>query len=383
MLNEEATSCPTAENAPTDNIAAAAVPPTITPVNEPIKRDYTIDNYRGFVIFAVFIWCCMFLAMPGGFSWVKHTDSHGVDIGFGLMDYGIMMFTLAAGMIMNVVYEKKVAKGLQTPNKIRAEYARRGLAVMGVGGFNLAFLMIGNNAIDSPYGWEVFMDIGFASMMVAPFLGRKKWIRVLAGALFMIFFAIISEYVPVVHQTLYSGKLSYGGPFASFGLAGAILWITVLGDYFQTDKKKFLLGVLLIWLLAIPSIVISYSDCTGPVCNIAIEDMIAAQRTLAISFNNFTLGFILFGTAFALLTFMPIWGISALIKREIPFIATMGKNTIVFFFTYAIFTLPAAAIWNALGSKPALAIFLNALMVVAVTFPMAYLFKKKNIIIKA
>ncbi len=80
---------------------------------------------------------------------------------------------------------------------------------------------------------------------------------------------------------------------------------------------------------------------------------------------------------------MPIWGISALIKREIPFIATMGKNTIVFFFTYAIFTLPAAAIWNALGSKPALAIFLNALMVVAVTFPMAYLFKKKNIIIKA
>src|SRR5574344_2383413 len=102
--------------------------------------------------------------------------------------------------------------------------------------------------------------------------------------------------------------------------------------------------MLIIWILAIPSMVISYRDCTGAVSNVDINSLNFFGRAFCISFNHFTVGYLLFGAAFSLLTFLPIWGISALIKREIPIIATMGKNTIVFFFTFGIFNLPAAAI---------------------------------------
>ena len=208
--------------------------------------------------------------------------------------------------------------------------------------------------------------------------------RVVAGAAFLIVFALIAEFVAPVHQSLYqSTRLTYGGPFGAIGLTGILLWFTVLGDYFQTDKKKFVIGVLIMWILAIPSIVISYRDCTGVVSNLDIFSLSFMARTFCISFNHFTLGFLLFGGAFSLLTFLPFWGISALIKREIPLLATMGKNTIVFFFLFAIFTLPAAAIAGAFPDKQGLGAFLNALMVIAVCAPLSVLFKKKNIIIKA
>ncbi len=367
------------------SVLETAIPPTITPVNDlSAKRDYTIDNYRGFVIFIVFLWCCMFLFFqPGVFSWVKHTDSHGIDIGFGIMDYGILMFVLAAGLIMNVVFEKKVAKGGKA-GKLRADYARRGLAVMGVGAIDLVFKMIGDNCIDAPYGWEVFMSIGFASMIAAIFLGRKIWVRILAGAIILIVYAVIAEFIPPVHQSLYaSGKLPYGGPFGAIGMAGLLLWFTVLGDYFQSDKKKFAIGVLIMWLLAIPSIVLSFRDCTGTVSNLDINSIGFFGRTFCVSFKHFTLGFLLFGGAFSLLTFLPFWGISALIKKEIPVLATMGKNTIVFFFIFAICNIPAGMIAAAFPDMQALGCLINALMVIAICVPLSLLFKKKNIIIKA
>lgn len=345
------------------------------------KRDYTIDNYRGFVIFIVFLWCCMFLPFRG-FSWVQHTDRSGIDIAFGIMDYGILMFLLAAGLIMNLVFKRR-AERTGDYKKTRGYYAKRGLILMGVGAIDLVFKDIGDTTITSPYGWEVFMSIGFACTLASPFLGRKAWIRILAGALIIVFFGLIAEYVPIVHDSLYNSKrLTYGGPFGAIGMAGLLLWFTVLGDYFHSDKKKFALGVLILWLLAIPSIVISFSDCTATVSNLVIEDLSVIKRFLCVSFVDFTPGFLLFGGAFATLTFLPIWGISALIKKEIPFIATMGKNTIIFFFVYAIMTIPSSMIFKAIPSSPAGATVLNALLVIAVSFPLAYLFKKKNWILK-
>lgn len=374
------------ENAnPASEKMPATEPVITTPLapdsTEKPKRDYTIDNYRGFVIFMVFLWCCMFLPFRD-FSWVQHTDRYGIDIAFGIMDYGILMFLLAAGLIMNFVFVRRAEK---TGNykKTRGYYAKRGLMLMGIGAIDLVFKDIGDTTITSPYGWEVFMSLGFASMLAAPFLGRKAWVRVLAGAIIIVLFGLLAEYVPFVHDSLYnSRKLTYGGPFGAIGMAGLLLWFTVLGDYFQTNKKKFALGILLLWIVAIPSIVISFSDCTGTVSNLVIEDLSVIKRALCISFFDFTPGFLLFGGAFATLTFLPIWGISALIKKEIPFIATMGKNTIIFFFLFAIMTIPAFMVFKALPSSPAGATVINALIVIAVTFPLAYLFKKKNWILK-
>lgn len=359
--------------------------PHVEGVSTPFVRDYTVDNYRGFVIFIVFLWCCVFLFVPSDqdFLWVWHTDAHGVDIGFGMMDYGIMMFLLATGLVMNVTFSRKVASG-QSPKQTRIAYLRRGLTVMGVGCFNLAFLTVGLNSVHDPYGWEVFMNIGFSSMLASFFLGRKKWVRVLSGALFLAVYALISEFIPIVHQSLLSDKLSYGGPFAAIGLTGMLLWFTVLGDLFQEkNKRNFLLGILAAWLLAIPPAVLSFRSTTGAVSNLVYADLTPIERIFCVSFNNFSTGFILFGGGIALLTFLPWWGISALLRREIPLLSTMGKNTVPFFFLYGICNLPAEAIADAFPNRPVVGCLLNALLVLVLTLPLAYLFERKKIVIKA
>jgi hypothetical protein len=351
------------------------------------KRDYTFDNYRGFVIFMVFLWCCMFLG-HSGYNWTKHTDMYNFDIAFGIMDYGMMMFSLAAGLVINLAYNNRVQKSGSNKG-VRGHYASRALAVMGIGGLNLICKNVADNCFDNPYAWEVFMTIGLASLIVSAFLGRKKLTRILGGVALLVFFVVISEFIPFVKTTFYATpyKLNYGGPFAGIGLAGVMLWFSVLGDWYKESKLKFILGTLAVWVLAIPSIVISFkvvNSFGGDLNAVDITQINMGLRVFSVSFRHFTLGFLLFGSAFALLTFMPIWGISALIKREIPFIATMGKNTVVFFFLFAICSIPTIEIYRSMPENLAwLAVIINAIIVVAVSFPIAYLFKRKNIILKA
>lgn len=356
-------------------------------LNELTKRDYTFDNYRGFVIFIVFLWCCMFLGHTA-YNWTKHTDMYNLDVAFGIMDYGIMMFALAGGLVINLAYKNRAAKSGKTKG-LRSHYASRALAVMGIGAIDLIFKNVGDSVMSNPYGWEVFMTLGLASLIISPFLGRKKLTRIIGGVLLLVFFVIISEFIPFVKESFYATpyKLTYGGPFAGIGVAGVMLWFSVLGDYYKENKIKFLIGVLIMFVIAIPSIVISadiVNSYGGDLRAVDITKLNFGMRVFSISFRHFTLGFLLFGSAFALLSFLPIWGISELIKREIPFIATMGKNTIVFFFLYGLCTLPTIHIYQAMPENLKwLGVLINAVIVIALSFPIAYLFKRKNIIIKA
>ncbi len=351
------------------------------------KRDFALDNYRGFVIFIVFLWCCMFLPL-NEFSWLQHTDKFGFGswndvLGWGIMDYGMMMFAFCLGLFMNINYLSKKEK-FGSDGKARSYFIKRGLLLMGVGGIELLFKDIGDNTITDPYGWEIFMTFGFATIFCVLFLGRKKWLRVLGGAILMAVYGVLAEFLPYAHDVLYTcNMMPYGSCFGAIGLAGVILWFSVLGELYKESKVKFLIGVLVLCILSIPSMVITFLDFgENGVGTTLVCDMNGWMRTFSINFYGFSIGFLLFGAAFASVMFLPFWAITLLIKREIPFIATMGKNTLVFFFLYAISTIPTGLIYGAMPEnlKP-LAIFVNALFVVAITFPIAYLFKRKNWIV--
>ncbi len=320
-----------------------------------LQRLDSIDQFRGLAILLMVL--ANFLAdkaiVP---AWLKHAP----DVGLTVIDLIAPFFIFAIGLTYGPSFRKRI--GMLTPGRAAGHFARRWLAIMGIG----AIISAGEIAVGRSAGgisWGVLQAIGAAGLVTLPTLLVPPRLRALIGLVILAGYQVLldASWLPIVLASPHGG------------MHGALSWSAMLvistaiaDDSLAPDAPAWRLPAWSACALAV-----------GIALALLLPDLVPVSK------NRVSASYVLVSTGASGLLFFLFRVSSDRLKVRISLLRAWGKNPMVLYVLHylllALVVLPDAPWWHSQASG--LLVIIQAAFLVAILGAAAWLLDRRRIIV--
>ncbi|MDR3293795.1 MAG: hypothetical protein LBT20_06830 [Clostridiales bacterium] len=303
-----------------------------------------IDNARGIMLILLMVFG---LGLASGYL-PAFWNSHSLTPGLLFCD----LFTPAILFTLGLTLELSFKKRAKTHGKksARAHLLKRGAAFVAFEVIvNEIYLLASGNytaALGFPT-WGLYSSLGMGMIAAALFLHLKPKYRLIAiGALAVI--PYLAEMIfPELIRYLYAGVTvivpSWGRLDSFFSFGAIILAYSMLTELIFKNFKRYVKVYLIIFALAVLCVLMTYviQPFVSPAEGTSASEVPAyvaqyLKNPFVINLPTFSIGYIIVAVAFGGACIFIMYGLHNVTQKDIPFIASLGKNT---FLVYVFFSI--------------------------------------------
>jgi len=275
-----------------------------------VKRDITIDRFRGLIIILMVIGNGM-ADVPAFPAIFKHAE----DIGFTVADTVAPMFFFAIAMTYRASFLRRYDK-----DKAGAysHFIIRYFAILGIG----ALFSAGGAVVELQTPWGVLQSIGVAGLLTLPF------IRLSAGTRAAVALTILIAYQLALDRFWLADVLgsSHGGFYGSISWGAMLILATAMVDWLGEGRRRQVCGMIALTAVAA-----------------------AALWLMPISKSRVTISYVLVTTLISCIAYIAVRLVSGRIQPKAGLIAYWGENPLLLFVVHLILTGLARLPFTLLG----------------------------------
>lgn len=265
------------------------------------SRIISLDFFRGFAIFGMIL-----VNYLGHFDVIPDTFKHP-RYGMTFANAIAPFFLFAVGMGLKMSLERRIKK---VGAKVAYLHATKRYAIL----ILIGIVLYGPDPkMDI---WDALVDIGFAGLLVLPFILTSARTRIIAAFGLLALYQLLFIYTGYGEWTM-SNSID-GGPLGPISWASILVFGTVQMDYLEKyTGRKFIAKSLILGLpLMILGLGLSY---------------LAPMEIWEFSQRSMTVAYPLFASGLSILTYAFFYQIADVWKMNIPHLKTLGYNPLIIY----------------------------------------------------